>query len=334
VLKLSQLLSNLTEEWQFLGMVDGLRAHGAPDFPSLLKNAALGLPGSRAAPLVLVAGADFEDKWVSILGDLLRDPQALPIVLWANNEPLYEHPRLAQMVSGLRRQASLALRRPAAEVHILQAHPPKGRMIRFLSATQGWVALGGPGEEFMATLAAQVDIPRRERDPDLPFSPTPWPIATQARLRLFAWPDWEDPADLEFLLSRYAALLLGRQDSCLCLRRDPRLDPPAEQAIQNLSSAFERCLGSESTLDLLVIDETLNAHEWLRLGRAMDATLWLGSSEQSRRLPMLEKLDVHRVQNPMALQRLFERSDGLAPESYQVQMLILDPAIPALSEHP
>ncbi len=104
-----------------------------------------------------------------------------------------------------------------------------------------------------------------------------FPLATQARYRVFAWPNWTDERELGFLLNAAGRQLVGRTDACLCLRRDPRLDPPEEIAIAALEAAHARTLGAGRSIEVLLVDDELPAEQWPSLLRSIDCAFVLPS---------------------------------------------------------
>ncbi len=105
-----------------------------------------------------------------------------------------------------------------------------------------------------------------------------FPLATQARWRVFAWPNWTDERELGFLLNAAGRQLVGRSDACLCLRRDPRLDPPEEIAIAALEAAHARTLGAGRSIEVLLVDDEITAEQWPSLLRSIDCAFALPSS--------------------------------------------------------
>jgi SAM-dependent methyltransferase len=134
-------------------------------------------------------------------------------------------------------------------------------------------------------------------------------LATAARVRTLAWPRYDDPADLDRLFGRYAALHAEREDVCLCLRHDPALDVPLEQAVVAVDEAYRRLLGPGTRIDLLVVDDALDAEGWRELGRQVTCAVRLPSSEEPERAEILSLLGVPLVDDIGALR---ERLGGEA----------------------
>ena len=131
---------------------------------------------------------------------------------------------------------------------------------------------------------------------------TPWPLATRAPTRLLAWPDYRSPEELTLLFRAYGAALADRPDTCLCLRRDPQTDLPAEAVQQILEAAFSLHV-KEGSLDILVIDDPLGPADWPRLGAAVTGCLDLPSAAWGRRAAFLSSVGVPRVRSTAQLLR-------------------------------
>ncbi len=120
--------------------------------------------------------------------------------------------------------------------------------------------------------------------------PEPWPLVTDATYLLFAWPRYDDRAELDALLQEFVRPLLGRTDVCLCLRHDAELDGPQGRAIEALEHSFQRVIGPSSEFEVLLVDDELAAEDWPRLGRSVTCVLPLPSSSEEPRRELLEKL--------------------------------------------
>lgn len=111
----------------------------------------------------------------------------------------------------------------------------------------------------------------------------PWPLATQARVRLLAWPDYGDARELDALLGTFGAAIAGKADVCLCLRLDPVLDGSAVDATGQLREAHERTLADTGDLEILLVAESMTRLDWTRLARSVDAVIALPSLAEGRR---------------------------------------------------
>ena len=92
----------------------------------------------------------------------------------------------------------------------------------------------------------------------------PWPLATEARLRAIAWPDYASEDELRRVL-HVVEPLWGRADACLLLRHDEALDGPldaAVEAVRRALSAFDR----RGDLDVLFVDDPIPRADWPRVG--------------------------------------------------------------------
>ncbi len=143
-------------------------------------------------------------------------------------------------------------------------------------------SVAAPGGSALAT--STTPAPRHET------SARDFPLATQARYRVFAWPNWSDERELGFLLNAAGRQLVGRSDACLCLRRDPHMDPPEEIAIAALQAAHARTLGAGRSLEVLLVDDELRAEQWPSLLRSIDCAFALPSSVGGERARLFAAL--------------------------------------------
>ncbi len=121
-------------------------------------------------------------------------------------------------------------------------------------------------------------------------SPEPWPLATDATYLLFAWPDYDDPAELDALVATFVRPILGRGDVCLCLRHDAAVDGPQGRVVEALEQSFQRATGPSSQLEVLLVDDDLTEADWPRLGRSVTCVLPLPSSRREPRRSRLADL--------------------------------------------
>jgi len=123
----------------------------------------------------------------------------------------------------------------------------------------------------LARAAAELTAPAATPDATLE-------IATAAETLVFAWPDWRNDTELEQLLDTFGRHLVGRTGSCLCLRRDPTLDPDAREATDALLTAHARVLGIDAELDVLIIDDAFGSAQYASLKRLITCAIALESS--------------------------------------------------------
>ncbi len=108
-------------------------------------------------------------------------------------------------------------------------------------------------------------------------------LATASDTLVFAWPDWRDQAELEALLDTFGRHLVGRPGACLCLRREPNLDPDARAATEALLTAHARVLGIDAELDVLLMDDAFGPAQYASLKRMVTCAIALPSSQSSPR---------------------------------------------------
>src|SRR6266496_3924647 len=98
-----------------------------------------------------------------------------------------------------------------------------------------------------------------------------WPIATDGRWRVLAWPHWGNGKDLNWIFSEFGATL-AEKDACLCLRHDPDIDGSAESARARVMDLAERA-GSESEMRVAIIDGPLSDADWEGIAACMNAKI-------------------------------------------------------------
>ncbi len=99
----------------------------------------------------------------------------------------------------------------------------------------------------------------------------PWPLATDASLRVLAWPKYDDPESLIRVLT-VAEPLWGNPDACLCLRYDPDVDIPYDEATVQLERAYEK-IPTDGDLNVLIVDDKMSPSDLPRLGMAVTCVL-------------------------------------------------------------
>ena len=99
----------------------------------------------------------------------------------------------------------------------------------------------------------------------------PWPLATNAILRVLAWPRYDDTESIKRVLT-VAEPLFDNQKGCLCLRHDPSHDIPYEQAVSELEIVFDM-MGLQGDLEVLFINEPIEEKDWPRLGKSITAMI-------------------------------------------------------------
>ena len=109
-------------------------------------------------------------------------------------------------------------------------------------------------------------------------SDEPWPLVSNAKTIAVAWPRYDSAADLEVLMAGYGRMFLDNPDTCLALRHDPAHDLPIESAMAAVTWMFNKVLGEDANLEVLVIDDAMNPSQWHRLGRSVTSSLVLPSS--------------------------------------------------------
>lgn len=125
--------------------------------------------------------------------------------------------------------------------------------------------------------------------------PEPWPLATEAKHRLLAWPRYDSPAELDRLVGEFGRELARRGDVCLLLRHDETIDGPVDEAVRRLTEAYERNLPPSQALEVLLLTEPVPEHELARLACAVDAVLELVEPSSDPRARFLRDVGAYPV---------------------------------------
>jgi hypothetical protein len=114
---------------------------------------------------------------------------------------------------------------------------------------------------------------------------TPWPMGTDAMVRILAWPDYTSDEQIQKVLQA-SCRLFDHDDACLCLRYDSRIDPPISQVVNNINIHLQkrpevRELGQD--INILIIDDEIPENEWYRVGLTAFCAIGFESSSDSTR---------------------------------------------------
>ncbi|MEE8467394.1 MAG: glycosyltransferase, partial [Planctomycetota bacterium] len=131
----------------------------------------------------------------------------------------------------------------------------------------------------------------------------PWPLGTEAPLRVLAWPRYDRDDDLRHLAETYADSLLATEGVCLCLRHDPERDGPLEEAVTRVEAALGTVVREGRVLDVLLVDDALNPDDLTRLGQAVTCVLDVTGGDDPERVEFLRALNAVAVDDADGLQR-------------------------------
>lgn len=116
----------------------------------------------------------------------------------------------------------------------------------------------------------------------LPSDAPPWPLASDAPVKLLAWPDWSDESELAALVALADDARLAAPPG-LALRFDRACDGDLAAAIARFENVCARRPAGAPELDVVVVDEPLPSEALPRLGRAVACALLLPSSFRGER---------------------------------------------------
>lgn len=104
---------------------------------------------------------------------------------------------------------------------------------------------------------AHVDPPAR--------SGAAWEERAGDTLRVLAWPRYDVPGDARDVLEQWSALAGKRDDVCLCLRFDPRVDGNADVVAQRLLAAIHALPPTKHPKRMVLIDDRVAQKNWSQL---------------------------------------------------------------------
>lgn len=286
VTRLGDLIRPMNRLWWLEGLGEGLREQGARRFSELQDQPPYGLDDGFTA----VAAPDWANP--TGLRDALRTflaGQLGPLLLLAEPEAGWSLGSAEHILH------SLDLDDERLIVHEVGAG--RGGLTTATRAAPAWLPLPGAASTRLGNHCSVLGIP--------PLAP-PLELATDARQRLLAWPDYSSDADLAELLGAFGPLLRGRDDAVLCLRLDPVQDVKSDVAIARLQAAFDRYLGADAELQVLLVDNPLGPTDWRRLGEATTGAIVLPSTRTGIRKDMFENLGVPLMSDPKELAALLQ----------------------------
>ncbi|MEM7309788.1 MAG: glycosyltransferase family 2 protein [Planctomycetota bacterium] len=275
---LDQLYRRVNRVWWNRGLMDGMELHGLttladtlarwePELPELSRTA-------RNAVLVRAEGSQWlalADAWMAREGSERGDADGAALVVLADTA----EPAQRALASAVRRARRLGHSAPVAV-----AVPGDERALDELFASaRAWIPGGGPSDEAdrrRAMAAGADELALRAELPSLPM----WPLATEAALRLLAWPSWDTPGALA-ALAQAVAPLAARGDVCLVLRHAPGEASP-QPGLAELEAALAQ-LG-ETRLEVLLEQASLTDPDWEHLVFAADAVLTPAGTAEQRAL--------------------------------------------------
>ena len=121
----------------------------------------------------------------------------------------------------------------------------------------------------------------------------PWPLSTDANLRVMAWPDYRDIESITRILM-VSEPLFNNSDACLCLRHDKQVDIPLDEARQNVEHAFDK-LSDRGELNILIVDDPIEKADWPRLGRSVTCVLQTDENIEPIRQEFVDALGVEVI---------------------------------------
>ncbi|MEL6349930.1 MAG: glycosyltransferase, partial [Myxococcota bacterium] len=274
--ELGGLLSRLNSLWWLEGLAEGLSAGGHESMAAMLAESPMEIPEARRSSWLLVPTQDALEVWTQRVlqyAQSFREDDPVTLVVLAGADNGYTVDALVETLKMFNDPGM-------PHIAIIQTGLAAGHDVRVMANVDGWIPTGGAQDARMRGFADLIGVP--EIDPAA--EQAPWPLASQARTRLLAWPQWSDENELRAMITRYASALVDRDNVTLCLRLDPNRDGAIEPAITRLQQLADEMLPAEGELDVLVVEDRIPDDDLPRLGRAVDALLALPSNTDADQL--------------------------------------------------
>lgn len=121
---------------------------------------------------------------------------------------------------------------------------------------------------------------------DLANTFEPWPLGTDAMVRILAWPDYGNPEQIQKVLQA-SRRLFGHDDACLMLRYDASVDVPVDDVIKNVNTQIEK-RSDEGELNILIVDDEIPKDQWYRVGLTAFCSIGFKDDIQSVRFDFID----------------------------------------------
>ncbi len=305
----AQLLTHLQRLAEARGRRAGLQALGRASYHDLLSQQALPLYAARSVRYLLRPCSDDELGWIGVLARFLtgfgpNDDVSLLV---------YCDPDRGGVSADVVRNAVLELTRriepgPSggwADVQVAESNGTETELVRLVASVQGWAPAGNEQDAIVEALATRAGISAVDTSEWLLQASggiEPWPVATRARFRLFAWPDWSNRADFVQLFNEFARPLLNREDAALVLRYDLDQDGDPDVNLQMFADTFRDVIGDDGTLEVVLMDDSTDDPDFVeRLRAAIQCVAVLPSSNTGHRASLLSPLDAPKVTDAMSV---------------------------------
>ena len=280
--RLERLLTHLDKVARMQGHLDGLRAAGCDRVAALRRFQPLLLPGRRSTVYVARPCKDDELGWLGVIARFLSgfgpaDDHTL--LLLADPANGGEDPdQLRGAILELTRRMNPGPRGGWADVQIARCVGDDAELVRTLAACQAWVSTGHEGDARLGAVAAELGLPAADAEAWTlrgTGGVEPHPVATRARFRLLASPDWGSADALEALLREFATPLVNRDDAALVLRIDVEglSEADGEAALVRLAEAYERVMPPGDALEVVLLDDDARLVAPERLAAAVQAVV-------------------------------------------------------------
>ncbi|MEC8423186.1 MAG: hypothetical protein VX000_05375, partial [Myxococcota bacterium] len=298
--RLEKLLRHLDALWRADGIREALRDAGFDGLPALLASAPRAVPGARGERHLIVPHTDCEDSWLVQLARYMsgfsRDEDTTMVVLADENAGVS-----AGSVRDVCNLLSTTLRPAPAgawpHVLIVDRGTLGGGILRLMAGMTGWISTGGPEDDKLRQMAQQAGVPEVDTtswEARAHGGTVPANLRTKSPIRVLAWPDWSSPSELAELMELAGAALADRPDATLCLRWDST-DGDPDPALTALATAYDAAIGSDRSLDVLLVEQELRPESIPALGLAVDAFLALPSSGSGARAAFRQALASHDI---------------------------------------
>ncbi|MBL8613969.1 MAG: glycosyltransferase family 2 protein [Deltaproteobacteria bacterium] len=276
--RVSQLLRHLDRLAEARGRLAGLRALEVDGFPALLRRQPLTLPGRCGTLFVARPLAGEEMGWLHPLAHYLfhfgpNDDTTLLLLADPDAGGLSAE-TLRAGVMELTSRLRAGPRGGWADVQVAERTSRPGELLRLLASADGYILGANEPDPALEGAAAAVGTPLEQPEgwaTRFTGGVTPLPLDTEATYRLLVWPDWQAAGAVEHMFEQYGRAIANREDTVLVVRFDVDQDGDPDEAAAALGAAWESTMGDGWALQVLLVDQPVDAEAVAQLAAATSA---------------------------------------------------------------
>jgi len=299
------LLKHLERLAEYRGTLRGLTEQRLDSVREIARRQPYLLPGRRSEVLLFRPSTGASRDWLHTIGEFLLEFGAnADVTLLVLADPLrggLSTQELRLSITELTRRLRAGRAGGWADVQVAELSGRPFELDRLFAAATAWIGTG-EADDPLAVHSQSVGL--QQTDPRTHArggAEEAWPLSTDARYRIFAWPDWNDIEELKATFDQAGRAIANRDDTVLCLRFDPQVDEDPEGAMERMGQAWEATLGEGWQLEALIIEDELDQAVLPRLGGAIDGWFALPSSHRPERKSLLEALGKPMMEDSVAV---------------------------------